>query len=624
MLSYFPDPYENELLYSTIARYHYYSGNLSNAHTLKDLFNISTVKPSIFIPIGIKTLADKIRNKKYTVDYLLQNHTIYPLFSPFLNQKTRNHIINGVDSGKGRLNSLRIMRNYDNLKYCPLCAKEDYNKHTEAYFRREHQIPNLNICCHHNCKLKTYPISRLNVSPDSFIRFNYSLVEKEINDNRAYTDPINEKLDKVLVNSAYHLLTSNFQNAENSLRQRYLYFLRSKNYMFSRNKINELKLMTDFKNFYTEESLSYWNLNFDEKHKYNWIRRFLQRPDGSQDPIKNILLIYFLCGDLYYFFSININDELNFPFGEGPWPCLNPIAEHYGQNVITNFELVKNRSIMGYFKCSCGFTYKINIFDKSRFTNLTGSNIVEFGYEWEEKLKGLILKGYGITRLAMEMKCSDKTILRCSEKIGLRDRINSDKKYSHYIFNKNINQDQKMVNYKKRILNYIEKYPQATRSQIRRNLHSTISWLRLNDPNWLEDHLPSNKSPNFTYNNEQYWHEKDDKLYSKVLETYNLIKNQPMRLTKGRIFSKSGIKVNNFIKLPKTKAIFDSIVETIPQFVTRLVDFQCRKCFEEYGEINITKVRAGCNYYMRTNLQKLINERMDYNIRILVRSTNSG
>ena len=49
MISYFPTPYENELLYSLIARYHYHSGHQSKRETLLKLFGHSRRFDVIFL-----------------------------------------------------------------------------------------------------------------------------------------------------------------------------------------------------------------------------------------------------------------------------------------------------------------------------------------------------------------------------------------------------------------------------------------------------------------------------------------------------------------------------------------------------------------------------------------------
>lgn len=45
MLSYFPNLYPDELLYSWFARYHDHSGNTSSKQTMKELFGISVQSP---------------------------------------------------------------------------------------------------------------------------------------------------------------------------------------------------------------------------------------------------------------------------------------------------------------------------------------------------------------------------------------------------------------------------------------------------------------------------------------------------------------------------------------------------------------------------------------------------
>lgn len=39
------------------------------------------------------------------------------------------------------------------MKYCPICTDEDRRQYGEAYWHREHQIRNMQICTRHNCRL---------------------------------------------------------------------------------------------------------------------------------------------------------------------------------------------------------------------------------------------------------------------------------------------------------------------------------------------------------------------------------------------------------------------------------------------------------------------------------------
>ena len=45
MLAFFPEPYEDELLYGLLSRYHFYSGNIDFKDTLRELFGKGSLIP---------------------------------------------------------------------------------------------------------------------------------------------------------------------------------------------------------------------------------------------------------------------------------------------------------------------------------------------------------------------------------------------------------------------------------------------------------------------------------------------------------------------------------------------------------------------------------------------------
>ncbi|MFD1850081.1 hypothetical protein [Oceanobacillus bengalensis] len=49
MLPFFTEPYPDELMYSAIARYHFYSGNIDCKDTLEEVFQSRSVIPSMGI-----------------------------------------------------------------------------------------------------------------------------------------------------------------------------------------------------------------------------------------------------------------------------------------------------------------------------------------------------------------------------------------------------------------------------------------------------------------------------------------------------------------------------------------------------------------------------------------------
>lgn len=95
MLPFFTNPYPDELLYSAIARYHFYSGNLDCKDTLEELFDSRSVIPSMEIGSHLTNLVEKL-GPQYSVEYLLANHTIYPYYASFLSKQRQMEILEDV------------------------------------------------------------------------------------------------------------------------------------------------------------------------------------------------------------------------------------------------------------------------------------------------------------------------------------------------------------------------------------------------------------------------------------------------------------------------------------------------------------------------------------------------
>ena len=95
------DPYPNELIYSAIARYHFYSGNIDYKDTLEEVFQSRSVIPSVEIGYHFHALVQQMGNH-YSVEKLLAKHTIYPFYAPFLSKQRQQEIMQDVQGdGKG-------------------------------------------------------------------------------------------------------------------------------------------------------------------------------------------------------------------------------------------------------------------------------------------------------------------------------------------------------------------------------------------------------------------------------------------------------------------------------------------------------------------------------------------
>jgi len=162
MLPFFTEPYPDELIYSAIARYHFYSGNIDCKDTLEEVFQSRNVIPSIEIGSHFNILTQQM-GANYSVASLLAKHTIYPFYSPFLSKKRQQEVFQDVQGdGKALYTRLGLVAGSickkNGLYYCPRCAKSDLERYGEPYIHREHQLQGIDICAHHELGLKKYPL----------------------------------------------------------------------------------------------------------------------------------------------------------------------------------------------------------------------------------------------------------------------------------------------------------------------------------------------------------------------------------------------------------------------------------------------------------------------------------
>jgi len=250
MLHYFPDPYKNETLYSVLARFQYYSANPSMEQTLRDLFDDPTVSSSLFIPTKLNTLVQKLPpNKEYSLENLVYNHTLYPLSHSFFDEASKEKFWLDLSSQKRPYSNTSVQG--QELMYCPVCAKMDYENHGEAFFRREHQIKGFTFCCDHYCELLHYPISRNVISGRSYIRFDYDLIHQDSNNSI-----LDFQFEKNLLNIGHSIkYLLNNQISQNDWNNKIQYHLWLIGLTTINGSIKQFELSVAFKEFYTEKNI---------------------------------------------------------------------------------------------------------------------------------------------------------------------------------------------------------------------------------------------------------------------------------------------------------------------------------------------------------------------------------
>lgn len=155
-LSFFPAPYDDELVYSWVARYHVGVGNADAMATRKRLFGTLTL--STTLPGHLGAFAAQLP-ASFAVDDLIDAHTIFPYFSPFLagsrwsltRARMQDDDATAVKLGLGVIGSR--VKDVRYLRLCLDCVDEQIKAGNEPHWLRSHQLPGARLCARHSVAL---------------------------------------------------------------------------------------------------------------------------------------------------------------------------------------------------------------------------------------------------------------------------------------------------------------------------------------------------------------------------------------------------------------------------------------------------------------------------------------
>ncbi|WP_067842646.1 TnsD family Tn7-like transposition protein [Amphibacillus sediminis] len=588
MLPFFTDPYPDELIYSSIARYHFYSGNIDYKDTLEEVFQSRSVIPSVEIGSHFHSLAGQMGNH-FSVENLLAKHTIYPFYAPFLSKHRQQDIMHDVQGdGKGLYTRLGMVAGgickRDGLYYCSRCAQSDIDTYGEPYIHREHQLQGIDICAHHYLQLRKYPEDFNEQSRIKFIRLEAKRMDLSTLQEVKSSDHFDIQVK--LAQMAYQLLNVDIKAfSREKVFNRYRLLLREKNLLTPSNRIRQNELFEAFQAKFPKEFLEKHDSGLNEENEYNWLKVLTRNEKRHVHPLRHLFFLYFLDKDVEEFLHVEQDEG---PFGNGPWPCLNKAADHYKQLVIHHVEITRDfKSIapIGTFQCSCGFIYARKGLDKSNEDKCRIGRVKAFGDVWMDKLQVLAKNGdLSIRAIAEMLGVDSKTV-----KKYLLSMDRQKKEVESIVIPPMLQQ------YRQKLLEGIQIYPYDSRTQIREHFQKEYAYLYRHDKEWLFKQLPNirtREKPKATVD----WEVRDREYSFKVKKFYNelIMLDKPVRITISIVGKRLGILSNlekHLDKLPQTKKFLNEVTETIQQFQIRRCSKIIDQMLQEQESVKLWKVQ---------------------------------
>ncbi|MCG5252495.1 TnsD family transposase [Brevibacillus agri] len=608
MIVYFPTPFNEELLYSIIARYHKWTGEFSVHTVLQELFGVRNLVATIDLPSRIGYLVNQLPiNSHLTADKFVREHTLFPFYSAFLSPEQAEAVYRSMVKGDGggdiymRTGLMASKIRYNRFfRYCPVCAKEDLeDNYGEMVWYRMFQIPGLDICVKHGVWLLDSTVMlrqekrHIFVAPDEEnCPLEFVSVVKDSKIMEQY---------RFLHNGIERLLRENFPNRSfDWFESCYLSKLQEKGYAtIYGGYVNQERLRRDFKEHFGTELLERLQSTVDEGN--SWLTEITRKHRKSFHPIRHLLLTNFLGISLKELFY---QETSYLPFGSGPWHCLNPAAEHYLQKAITNITLTtyeRTKKIIGTFSCSCGFVYTRRVGEDDE--PFKKSRVKRFGEAWERECKRLAAEGFGLREIGRRLQADPITVKKC-----LKNGMEKSGKGR-----KNEQIEQRAID-RMNWLQLQEEHPELPKTELRKLNPDLFTRLYRNDRSWLEKNSPVLKKMTIQ-KGWLDWSQRDKEILLRVQSAVDEILNahgKPQRVTISKVGAICGAKAlleKHLDRLPETKIYLNCFLETDEQFRLRKIKWAIHELKQEGQETSVWRILRKAsirNEHCPTDIEELI------------------
>jgi hypothetical protein len=578
MLGFMPRLNDDELLYSWLARYHLYSGNEGPSQTMKELFGSDRAMAVADLPTNLFHLNKKVKHfTDSRAEDLLLKHTFYLYYTNFmsepLKERVRVNMLHGQVKGSSHMLTGMMASSVKENRYfrfCPVCVDEDLTVHGETYWRLSHQLPGVHVCTRHKVLLQD---SLQMIRPDNKHAFHAASRDNCIlklkqahitSDTFKHLLAISEDIEYF----SQHALELSVSGLEDLYKSKLL----EQGYASFKGIVDQQRLATQMECYYGRETLLYLQSTVKPSDDSCWLKAITRKHRKAFHPIRHALLMRFLGIDVR-----NIHESYEEPlkpFGDGPYPCLNPVAEHFRKKVINTVFITNgaNNCPVGHFKCSCGFHYMRKGPDRTSEDLFKIDRKIEFGYVWQTKLKQLIQFEKVSFRAAARMLHVDvNTVIKYSESgcAELTDKYKSrDDKYF-------LKESKKREWLELRVLN-----PELTITELRDHAPALYTWLYRNDKEWLFANVPLAKVKRTSTVTRVDWTKRDIDIYNSIVSFLKDWEKAPNKRPTRRTISSIGKSVNqrgilekHLKKLPRCKQFLSEMCECLEDYRLRRIQW---------------------------------------------------
>jgi hypothetical protein len=414
MLTYFPAVYPDELLYSVLARYHRHTGARSDAQTMETLFGRRWVVADVDLPGALDRLAERIPpGRALHVDRILDELTLLPYYVAFqppdVEAEVRARLRRGRADGLHLKLGLAAFRpgRVTRLRFCRPCLEDMSARHGEAYWRRVHQLPSVLVCPDHGTALQESTVLLLGHS-----RHGYAVPSNETcppNARPLVTGAVPPRvLLRIAKASAVLLEDPGQARSPIEWAAHYRARMEAAGLAYSTRRMNLVELDLGLRRHMGAALQAFPGVMDGDRFAGDWPVVLLHRHRKAMHPLFHLLLQDFLAE----------RGPQKRPFGQGPWPCLNPLHRHVKVGSVVLKDIHRNHGhTVGVFVCTCGFVYTRSY--QPDTTRLGPPKFQVYGPLLVPAVCRFLREHQSLREIARRLKLDPKTVVRLARAEGV-------------------------------------------------------------------------------------------------------------------------------------------------------------------------------------------------------------
>ena len=412
-----PAPRDGETLYSVLARLGSYLNAADAAPFMEGLVGRRGGIASPDMPGGLALLVRDLALglREPAIDRIVDRLTAFPFHTAFMPQDIRDCVrvamrgdVTGVYTRLG-LASFKV-RQPGSLRFCPDCLDDMEADGGDAWWRREHQLSGIPVCAIHGTVLRATDVGTGGLNRHAFVTASRRVCRADAPPLIAGVGEHELVHLRDLAEAAASLLDTPPKPAgHGDRRDAYRRRLADAGLMRSTSKLNVAGLHAAFRARWGSVSDLIPGLGLTGDPERSWLTAMVRSRPRAAHPLQHLMLAGMLDG----LGAV----KLDLPFGVGPWPCRNPVADHVGRPVIEAVNVRRDRGIVyGDFACSCGYLYTVA-------READGSHgpprYRRFGPSLGPALHAAIVRGDGLRATARSLGLDPKTLMREAAMAGI-------------------------------------------------------------------------------------------------------------------------------------------------------------------------------------------------------------